>query len=124
MSGLGVERFDSGPVFVVSGRAAGILLRVLAAHVRTRRVRGRLVHPDPDVEALFRALRPLPDPVSGVIRQAESELIDAVEAGVLLGVTDRQVRRRGTALGGWKISGRWVFDRAVILEHLDGGTLD
>jgi hypothetical protein len=35
-------------------------------------------------------------------------------AGSLLGLTERQVRRKALDLGGRQVSGRWVFDRQAI----------
>ena len=48
------------------------------------------------------------------------EVIDATEAGRLLGLSGGQVRRLGAELGGRKVGGRWLFDAmAVAAQAVD-----
>jgi hypothetical protein len=45
------------------------------------------------------------------------EVIDATEAGRLLGLSSRQVRRLSAELGGRKVAGRWLFDSMAVAAH-------
>jgi hypothetical protein len=42
------------------------------------------------------------------------EVIDATEAGRLLGLSGRQVRQLARELGGRKVAGRWAFDSMIV----------
>lgn len=54
----------------------------------------------------------------------DSEPLDVPQVAVLLGVTERHVRRRAEALGGRKVAGRWLFPAQTIAEHLGGAHCD
>ncbi len=49
--------------------------------------------------------------------QLKDELIDAAEVGELVGLSERQVRRRHADFDGRLKSGVWLFPRRVVMEY-------
>ncbi|APE35911.1 hypothetical protein BOX37_20395 [Nocardia mangyaensis] len=80
-----------------------------------------------------RAGVPIPDAVRGLLgrldweiqigptgsapAEAEDELIDVQQAAVILGRSDREIRRIARDLDGTRTTGSWVFRRRVIEEY-------
>lgn len=65
------------------------------------------------------------NPVSAAGHQIDSaseqlthELIDAAQAGELLGLSERQVRRRHADWDGRLVAGRYLFNRRTVLDYV------
>ncbi|WP_165607719.1 helix-turn-helix domain-containing protein [Mycolicibacter heraklionensis] len=46
--------------------------------------------------------------------------LDSTEAAAVIGVSARRIRQIAAQLGGRRVGGRWLFERAAIEEHADG----
>ncbi|UAK38560.1 helix-turn-helix domain-containing protein [Gordonia bronchialis] len=96
---------------------------VLAEFVRRRRLTGQ---PIPTVVARLHQHLAMsangPEPVAAQSDStpAQPELLDTGQVAELLGCTTRHVRRIAPALDAQRISGRWVYPRPAVTQHLQG----
>lgn len=52
--------------------------------------------------------------------ELDQELCDTTEAAEIIGITERQVRRRVNDLDGFKRGGVWLFPRNAVIEYAEG----
>lgn len=123
-----VEPLGNGQV-LLRGRA---LVRVAGATksavaVLTRRDGGRI---DPELSAVLQVLEAEARAFLSILPQAEAaprsvlaesviEPVTTEEAAMILEMTPRNVRYLAPQLGGQRIRGRWVFDRATVVATAD-----
>lgn len=95
---------------------------VLAEFVRRRRLTGQ---PIPTVVARLHQHLTSVDGHEHAAAQPDStpeptELLDTGQVAELLGCTTRHVRRLAPALDAQQISGRWVYPKPAVTQHLQG----
>jgi hypothetical protein len=106
------ERDLHWAVFCVSG----LLDR---RRVRYEPIPADLVQAHRRITAAYHAMSAGGPPTGPQPTQSEDERIDTTEAGLIVGVTPRHVRRLGPDLDGTK-KGTWTFSRAAVERYAQG----
>lgn len=123
-----------GSAALLHGYSASVAERLMREPVRRALRTGQLerwqaVELAETLRALERAAADWRASVDGSNGRAAAEVepsspheqhVDTAEASEILCVSERRVRQRAAALGGWKAGGRWLFDRDELLaccEH-------
>lgn len=110
-----------GTAVILTGSGVEVALRAAINTQRARRSNGLPV--SGDLNALVQAcmsvrghsdVRDNADPATSL---EERPTIPIEEAATMLGLSDRQIRRLASKLGGKKIAGRWLLDMQAIIEH-------
>lgn len=104
-------------VLLLTGDAIGALAYAVAV---TQRARARNGLPTSRALAALASAAGQADTQSAPELDTDEELITTEEAAQMLGISNRQARRRAPQLGGRLTGGRWLLDRRAVLEHQEG----